>query len=564
MNSPSPLPQVYNLIGLGFGPANLALSGALLECDFMHKDICFIEKHDKFRWHPGMLLPGTRMQISWLKDLATLRNPQSPLTFLNYLHFEGRLISFINNGSPTPSRKEFTDYLAWAANYVQSKGVSVFFDEQVIAIPKGPDGTVDVVSRNLRTGQHITRRTKNLVISPGGSPRMPSAIDAISPHPRVIHSSSYLTSIYSILSSIVSSRRDGAEALRQPVKVAVVGSGQSAAEIVIDLHSKLREVVSLLPNADGDPARHKIDLIINKGSLKPSDESPFSNKIFDPASTDTFFGLRSKATREMVLREFRATNYGVVNPRTIDNLHELLYEQQMDDSILRRAKLNGDKEEIRQRSVLPPHITIHSYSSLVALDLIEAPTGVPDHKDDDVFLLTLQSDVTKQLSQLEYDIVICATGYDRSSWLQLLRRSELGKDFIHGNPSPSAPVLVLPDHAQKSDLHAPWPVDLSVEASGMTDGSTSTSSSVSTLPTSWESPPPNPCGHLSHGDIAHDPPSKVYVTRAYRLVPEVSGAEPLPRIYIQGCTESTHGLSDTLLSVISIKAGEIAVDLSRR
>jgi L-ornithine N5-oxygenase len=78
---------------------------------------------------------------------------------LNYLHSEGRLISFINNGSRIPLRKEFTDYLAWAAEYVQSKGISVYFGEQVIAIPKGPDGTVDVVSQNLKTGEHITRRT---------------------------------------------------------------------------------------------------------------------------------------------------------------------------------------------------------------------------------------------------------------------------------------------------------------------------------------------------------------------------------------------------------------------
>lgn len=68
-------------------------------------------------------------------------------------------MSFVNNGSPTPSRKEFADYLAWAAGYVQSKGVSIYYSEQVIAIPKGPDGTVDVVSRNLQTGEHITRRS---------------------------------------------------------------------------------------------------------------------------------------------------------------------------------------------------------------------------------------------------------------------------------------------------------------------------------------------------------------------------------------------------------------------
>lgn len=234
----------------------------------------------------------------------------------------------------------------------------------------------------------------------------------------------------------------------------------------------------------------------------------------------------------------------------------------MGDSIVKRAKLNGDKEEIGQRSVLSPRITIQNYSSLIALDLAQAHTGVLDRNNNGVFSLTLQNELTEQLSQLEYDVIICATGYDRSSWLQLLRRSELGKDFIHGGPSSDAPVLVLPDHAQRSDSYALWPLDLNVEASGLTNSPTSTPTSVSTPPTSWGSPASVPCGHPGQCDIVRDPPSKVYVTRAYRLVPKNAGAELLPRIYVQGCTESTHGLGDTLLSVISIKAGEIAADLS--
>lgn len=32
------------------------------------------------------------------------------------------------------------------------------------------------------------------------------------------------------------------------------------------------------------------------------------------------FNLRTKAARDMVLREFKATNYGVVNARTLDNV----------------------------------------------------------------------------------------------------------------------------------------------------------------------------------------------------------------------------------------------------
>jgi len=35
------------------------------------------------------------------------------------------------------------------------------------------------------------------------------------------------------------------------------------------------------------------------------------------------FNLRTKAARDMVIREFEGTNYGVVNPRTIDNVSRL-------------------------------------------------------------------------------------------------------------------------------------------------------------------------------------------------------------------------------------------------
>jgi len=111
---------------------------------------------------------------------------------------------------------------------------------------------------------------------------MPSAVSMISPHHKIIHSSIYSTSIHSILSLITSSRNTTVENFHHPVKIAVIGSGQSAAEVVIDLRSKLQDVLPSLPNEDGNPMRHEIDLIISRGSLKPSDDSPFSNEIFDP------------------------------------------------------------------------------------------------------------------------------------------------------------------------------------------------------------------------------------------------------------------------------------------
>jgi L-ornithine N5-oxygenase len=170
---------------------------------------------------------------------------------------------------------------------------------------------------------------------------MPSAVSMIQPHHKIIHSSVYSTSIHSILSSLASSRSASVELPHHPVKIAVVGSGQSAAEVVLDLRSKLQDALPLLPNEDGNPTRHEIDLIISRGSLKPSDDSPFSNEIFDPTctcvnicppnlpliqspATDMLFNLRSEAARDVVLKEFRGTNYGVVNPRTIDDVNRLL------------------------------------------------------------------------------------------------------------------------------------------------------------------------------------------------------------------------------------------------
>ena len=100
---------------------------------------------------------------SFLKDLATLRSPQSPFTFLSYLHSQDRLLNFINRGSFTPTRKEYSDYLAWAAAAVQERGIQVRFGEEVIGLNRCDDGTVEVRSRNLETGEEFSRRSSRLL-----------------------------------------------------------------------------------------------------------------------------------------------------------------------------------------------------------------------------------------------------------------------------------------------------------------------------------------------------------------------------------------------------------------
>jgi len=97
-----------------------------------------------------------------MKDLATLRSPKSPITYLAYLHSQGRLVDFINRGNTTPTRKEYSDYLAYVARYVQDQGIKIAYGEDVIAVEEEEEeeeeeGTVQVYSRVIATGEIMIR-----------------------------------------------------------------------------------------------------------------------------------------------------------------------------------------------------------------------------------------------------------------------------------------------------------------------------------------------------------------------------------------------------------------------
>lgn len=205
------------------------------------------------------------------------------------MYSQNRLLDFINRGRTIPTRKEYSDYLSWAAQYVQDRGVEVAFGEEVVALGETDTFTIQVHSQVLSTGQHVVRLasmatllfisqhlqfdSENLIISPGGSPRIPGPLASTWIQERMIHSSTYLTSVIPLLNSLQSCNPS-----KSPLRIAVIGSGQSAAEIVIDLHSRLTTIPVI-----GEKA-HTLDLLIRKGSLKPSDDSPFVNEIFNPAS----------------------------------------------------------------------------------------------------------------------------------------------------------------------------------------------------------------------------------------------------------------------------------------
>lgn len=259
----TPKDEVHDLVCVGFGPASLAIAVALHDAlearatapglssiNEKPPKVVFLEKQQGFAWHAGMLLHGAKMQISFIKDLASLRNPRSEFTFLNYLHEKNRLVEFTNLGTFLPHRLEYEDYMRWCSQWFDD--VVEYNQEVVQVIPEktSKNGVVEsfnVLSRNVLTQQTTSLRTRHVVIAAGGRANIPAHFPQR--HPKIIHSSQYAHAISHLFPDA-----------QAPYRAAVIGSGQSAAEIFEDIQSQY-------PNAH-------TNLLIKTPALKPSDDSP--------------------------------------------------------------------------------------------------------------------------------------------------------------------------------------------------------------------------------------------------------------------------------------------------
>ncbi|KAI9692081.1 MAG: hypothetical protein M1820_009549 [Bogoriella megaspora] len=389
----TPLDELHDLICIGFGPASLAIaialhdaldaadsSGGLSQLRGRRPKVAFLERQPSFAWHSGMLLPGAKMQITFIKDLATLRDPRSEFTFLNYLHKQDRLVQFTNLSTFLPQRLEYEDYMRWCAGKfaeVVTYGQDVFD----IAPNRSPaaEETVDmftVKSRDMSTGQIIERRTKRVVVAIGGKPQIPQPLPE--KHARVIHSAAYANTIPKLFPDTQSYRN-----------FVVVGSGQSAAEVFHDLQCQY-------PNST-------TRLVIKGSALRPSDDSPFVNEIFDPDRIDGFFN-QSQTLRHDSIMEDRCTNYGVVRLELLEEIYAGLYTQ--------RLKYPSQEQ-------WPHRILNHSFVS-----------GWKE-KPDGSLLVHLQHERdqgqvcngTKSENVLEADAVIVAVGYRRDGHEEMLKSS---------------------------------------------------------------------------------------------------------------------------------------------
>ena len=167
----------YHSVGVGFGPSNISLAIALEERGIKGKrdGHVFFDSQTEPDWHPGLMYEEATMQISFLKDLITMVNPQSRFTFLNYIHSTGRIHEFINLRTFYRRRTEFESYIKRCAGQLDS---FVEFQHAVKEVNlSSPDrlevSDLTVTIEDLCSGKYQKVHTNKLVIADGGVPTWP-------------------------------------------------------------------------------------------------------------------------------------------------------------------------------------------------------------------------------------------------------------------------------------------------------------------------------------------------------------------------------------------------------
>jgi L-ornithine N5-monooxygenase len=378
------------LLAIGAGPSNLALAVALDElapADLATNSLV-IERDEDIAWQRGMLLPEALSQVSFLKDLVTLRNPQSRYSFVNYLHSVGRLDDFVNMGSFVPYRVELSRYFQWVADSLAMVRLQTGRECVGVTPRRDAAGTLTGWLTTLADGSTIGSRY--LVVGAGRDPHIPDVFAGL-PADRVIHSTQYLPRIAGL-------RRD------LPYRVTVVGGAQSAAEMFAAVQQDLPESWPTI--------------VMRSIGLNTYESSKFTNELYFPSFVDEFFGARPDA-RGQLLAEMHRTNYAGLAPGTLDALYRQVYL----DRLSGRGRL-----------------------SVVTMTDITGASMV-----DDEVVLELTDRKTGEVRTTSTDLVLLGTGFVRQMPAMIrniadalgLRRIEVTRNYrlVLDEPGPAACYL---------------------------------------------------------------------------------------------------------------------------
>jgi lysine N6-hydroxylase len=284
----------YDIVGIGIGPFNLGL--AALGTSIPELRMRFFERTPTFDWHPGMMIEGTSLQVSFIADLVTMADPCNRFSFLSYLKDSGRLYQFAIRDNNFVSRKEYNLYCQWVARQLPC----LEFGTEVTEVRYDPESHgYWVETRSARPGASSRPGrvwARNVVLGVGSVPKLPPCVTR-DPSARILHSAAYLQHRTSALASR---------------SVTLVGSGQSAAEIFHDLVQSKRP--------DG-----AVTWLTRAERFFPMEYSALTLEMASPDYIDHFFALRPQVRADVLSRQdalYKGISFGLIN-----RIYDLLYER---------------------------------------------------------------------------------------------------------------------------------------------------------------------------------------------------------------------------------------------
>lgn len=294
---------MYDLIGIGIGPMNLGLSALAHPTDLK---TLFFDESEQFSWHPGMMIQDSMMQTSFISDLVTLADPTSAFSYLNYLRSIQRLHTFYFYEKLLISRQGYNDYLRWVATQLND----LRFSTRVVDV-KDTGDSFEVLVEDVTTGKRETFEARNVVIGTGSKPAIPDTFDE-----RVIHNTQYVMNKAELL---------------QRKKISIVGSGQSAAEIFLDL---------LTTPA---PERPELEWIARSTLFETLETGKLGEEIFSPSYV-TYFNQLPLEVRQESVKKFARSQNGI-SPETLQSIYAHLYDltEEEQQQVAIRANLEVKK-----------------------------------------------------------------------------------------------------------------------------------------------------------------------------------------------------------------------------
>lgn len=294
--------QPFDLIGVGIGPFNLSLAAMADRVPGLRT--AFFECAHTFRWHPGLLIDGTTLQVPFLADLVSLVDPSSPWSFLSYLAATERLFPFYFAERSHIYRSEYDAYCRWVSSSLPQcrfghRVESITWDDRRGAF------AVDYTRQDGPGADVIAGRgwATNVVLGIGTEPVVPAPLRHLVEKggDAVLHSADYLN------------RR---AALLDKPSVTVIGSGQSGAEIFLDL---LRH----------RPAgREGIQWISRSPAFAPMEYSRLGLEQFTPDYTRFFRQLPEHIREQLLPMQWQL--YKAISAETIADIYDELYRRSTD------------------------------------------------------------------------------------------------------------------------------------------------------------------------------------------------------------------------------------------